>query len=139
MAALFALVAFSAYYAEGVLAIFCVTDSPHHEEMTVSHAAGDAHAAGAHEAGTHWAATDGAGADAAPTHAAGTGTAPAEGSHTSQCPLGMGGGVTCAPASVPAVAAAMLPTPASAERAVVPAEFNIQLLLAGSLYHPPRA
>jgi hypothetical protein len=114
VAALFALVAFSAYYAEGVVAVFCVTDSPHHAEMTLSHAAGDAHAAAAHEA-------------------------PAEGSHRSECPLSMGGGMTCAPVSVPAAAAAMLPMPASTERTVVPAEFNIQLLLTHSLYHPPRA
>jgi hypothetical protein len=119
VAALFALVAFSAYYAEGVLAVFCVTDSPHHAEMIVSHAAGDAHAAATHGAPVH--------------------EAPAEGSHKSQCPLSMGGGMTCAPVSVPAAAAAMLPVPASTERALVPAQFNIQLLLTHSLYHPPRA
>jgi hypothetical protein len=114
LAALSALVAFTAYYAEGVLAVFCVTDSPDHAAMTVSDAAGDAHAPASHDA-------------------------PAEGSHTSECPPGMGGGTTCAPVSVPAAAAVMLAMPASSERADVPAEFNTQLLLAHSLYHPPRA
>jgi hypothetical protein len=119
VAALFALVAFSAYYAEGVLAVFCVSDSSHHAEMTISHAAGEAHTATSHESASH--------------------EAPAEGSHKPHCPLSMDGGMTCAPVSVPAVAAAVVPTPASTERALTAAEFNIQLLLSHSLYHPPRA
>lgn len=114
VAALMALVAFSAYFAEGVLAIFCVPDSPHHAEMSIDHAGGETHAPATHEA-------------------------PAEGSHKSQCPLSMGGGMTCAPVSMPAAAAAIVPMPPSSESAFVPAELNIQLLLTHSLYHPPRA
>lgn len=114
MAALFALVAFSAYFAEGVLAVFCVADAPHHAEMAMGHGPGDSNAPAAHDA-------------------------PDDGSHRSHCPLSMGGGMTCSPVSVPAAAAALLPIPPSSESALVPAEFNIQLLLTHSLYHPPRA
>lgn len=114
VAALMALVAFSAYFAEGVLAIFCVPDSPHHTEVSMDHAGGEAHAPATHDA-------------------------PTEESHMPQCPFSMGGGMTCAPVSMPAAAAAIVPRPASSESAFVPAELNIQLLLAHSLYHPPRA
>jgi hypothetical protein len=117
LAALLALVAFSAYFAEGVLAAFCAPESPQHAEvaMDTSHAsAGHLHGAPAPEA-------------------------PAEGPHQSQCPFGMGGGMTCVAASLPGTATAVQPSPASVEGTFIPQQVSIALLLVHSLYHPPRA
>ncbi|HSJ23044.1 MAG TPA: hypothetical protein VK929_00065 [Longimicrobiales bacterium] len=114
VAALMALAAFSVYFGEGVLAAFCVPHSTQHAETAMDHASGDAHAHAAPEA-------------------------PAEGSHESQCPFGMGGGMTCTPVSLPSPVATMLAAPAASDSGFVPQQPNIPLLLTRSVYHPPRA
>jgi len=65
--------------------------------------------------------------------------APAEDSHQPHCPWGMGGGMTCVAASLPGNATVVAPLPSSAEGAFVSRQVTITLLLAHSLYHPPRA
>jgi hypothetical protein len=116
LAALLALVAFSAYFAEGVLAGVCPPESSQHAELTAHAAhgpAGESHGPGAHEA-------------------------PAEGSHQSHCPFGMGG-MTCVAASLPGNVNVVEPPPSGAEGAFVPQQVTIALLLVRPLYHPPRA
>lgn len=121
LAALLALVAFSAYFAEGVLAAFCAPESSVHAEVVMDSADGPYHGSshGSHEPAAH--------------------EAPAEGSHQSHCPFGMGGGMTCVAASLPGNATVVAPPPSSPEGTYVPQQVTVALLLANSLYHPPRA
>jgi hypothetical protein len=117
LAALLALVAFSAYFAEGVVAAACAPGSPQHAEIatdTPHGTAGHSHGAPAHEA-------------------------PAESPHQSQCPFGMGGSMTCVAAPLPGTAIAVQPSPASNEGTFIPQQVSIALLLVHPLYQPPRA
>jgi hypothetical protein len=116
LAALLALVAFSGYFAEGVLAVFCAPASSHAEMAMASAHAPDGHAHGpaGHEA-------------------------PADDSHQSHCPLGMAGGMSCVAASLPGTVVAVEALPASSEGAFAPQQVTTLLLLVHSPYHPPRA
>jgi hypothetical protein len=117
LAALLALVAFSGYFAEGVLAVFCAPDSSQQAEiaMAAAHAPnGHAHGPAEHEA-------------------------PADESHQSHCPFGMGGGMSCVAASLPGTVFAVDALPASSEGAFAPQQVTVVLLLVHSPYHPPRA
>jgi hypothetical protein len=163
LAALVALVAFTAYFAESALAVLCAP-MPDTVAAVVADAghAGGGHAAGAAR-GNHAAhrshSTEAAHADngvvAGHPHAgvpAGAGDAatradhdaasgaeePASGSHESHCPLGMSG-PTCTGSTLPASVVTMLPAPAHAESAFAASQVNVEILLARSLYHPPRA
>jgi hypothetical protein len=119
VAALLALVAFSAYFAEGVLVAFCAPESSGHAEMAmdaphVLH--GESHGAAGHEM-------------------------PAEGANAPHCPVGMGGGggTTCVAASLPGLVIAVEPSLAGSEGQFMPQQLTLALLLVRALYHPPRA
>lgn len=122
LAALTVMVAFSAYFAEGVIAVFCT--SVQGMETVVQAEAG-------HHGSGH--GTD-HGQDAPGSEAPSQGT-----SHESHCPLGMGGGASCVAVSLPGSAAAVQDVPAGYEMEHAASQAGVELLLIHTFYHPPRA
>jgi hypothetical protein len=120
LGALLALVAFSAYFTESVVAAFCAPAGDHATQHAVSHAP----AAGAEH--VHADETD-------DSDAASPGT-----SHESGCPLGMSG-TTCVAVSLPTIASSVQILPTAGEADFVRDQSGTTLLLIHTLYHPPRA
>ncbi len=113
VAALLALVAFSAYVAESVATPFC---GPASEQAGSEHAA---HVG----AGDHHDHSESHHSDA---------------SHEAPCPMSFGG-ATCVAVSLPARAASVQLLPAEVEGEFTRDQAGTSLLLIHTIYHPPRA
>jgi hypothetical protein len=121
LAALLALTAFTAYFAESVVAAFCVP-APDSEQVAMDHTG---HSGGHAGHGYHGSAPEAPDSD---------------GSHDSHCPLGMAaGGSGCVAASLPARVAVEYVVPAAHEAAYTAQQVGVELLVTRTLYHPPRA
>jgi hypothetical protein len=115
LSALLALVAFSAYFAESVVALSC---APGTEQVAVA-------AAGAH-------AGHSTGHDADPE------SQRSDRSHDSSCPMNVGG-ATCVAVSLPGATASVQLQPSAADAEFTRDATGAALLLIRTLYHPPRA
>jgi hypothetical protein len=113
LAALLALIGFTAYFAESLVAMSCIAEAP----------AGETSAAAASYDGVHHAPHAPAEPDADVPH----------------CPLGMAGGSSClVPATLPvAASAARVPGP-EAEPSVAAIADAAHSLFVRTLFHPPR-
>jgi hypothetical protein len=123
LAALLALFAFSAYFAEGVWASLCLPGAETHVHMTT-----DADHHGSHAGGHHH----------APVQSSGDSDSPRP--DAPSCPLGMTGmGSSCVVASLPASTSTI--AQAAPEHAEIPLflDSTHDRLLVASLFRPPRA
>jgi hypothetical protein len=123
LAALLALFAFSAYFAEGVWATLCLPGAETHASMATDAAHHGSHAGGHHDA---------------PAQSSGAPDSPR--SDAPSCPLGMtGAGSSCVAVSLPASTSTM--AHAAPEHAEVPLflDSTHDRLLVAPLFRPPRA
>jgi hypothetical protein len=122
LAALLALFAFSAYFAEGVWASLCLPGAESHA-MIADNPAEHGSSAGSHHAPAQTSGeSESAGSDAPP------------------CPLGMtGAGSTCVAVSLPAVTNPMAPALPAHSVVHLILDSTHDLLLVASHFRPPRA
>lgn len=123
LAALLALFALSAYFAESVMASWCAPADAVPAAVSGDGADADSHG-GAHHHGS---------SESAP------GTEHSE-SHSSSCPFGMmGGGASCVSASLPAAGEIARPAPAIQVALLPLSDQSPGLLLVTAHFRPPRA